>query len=192
MLVFFEGWGEWFEDVGGNFVSISSKGQYPGVYRLPPDNSRILKYTGETATQLLFPAIDHPDAPSFQVTEILHDKLKRVCLNLCNPISVIYQLSDVIKEEPELHVHNYDHFNHPSHPLFSAELAIAIETWSAVLESNPKRPKKGSRKKLIEDYLNTNHKNLSISAKERITTMLNPDTKGGVTGLEENITSLES
>lgn len=65
-----------------------------------------------------------------------------------------------------------------SHPMYSKELATAIEAWQAVLSNNPPRPKSGSRKKLIEDYLRTNHR-LDESAISRISTMLNPDKTGG-------------
>jgi len=66
-----------------------------------------------------------------------------------------------------------------THPLHSAELSIAISAWEAVLQSNPDKPKTGSRKKLIEDWLKINHDKLNQSAIERITTMLNPDKTGG-------------
>lgn len=65
-----------------------------------------------------------------------------------------------------------------SHQLHSKELAIAIETWVAVLQDNPQKPKTGSRKQLIEQYLIKNH-NLERSAISRIATMLNPDKSGG-------------
>ena len=41
----------------------------------------------------------------------------------------------------------------PKHPMFSEELSIAIQAWNTVLECNPGRPKQGSRKKLIENWL---------------------------------------
>ncbi|MFZ2451390.1 MAG: hypothetical protein WAW36_12810 [Methylovulum miyakonense] len=69
----------------------------------------------------------------------------------------------------------------PNHPMFSEELNIAILAWQQILESNPARPKKGSRKKLIDDWLIKNHPKLTISAKERICTLINPDKNGGVT-----------
>jgi hypothetical protein len=62
-----------------------------------------------------------------------------------------------------------------THPLHSPELKIAVEAWQAVLQDNPVRPRVGSRKTLIESWLNTNHTELSGEAKKRIAGMVNPD-----------------
>lgn len=70
------------------------------------------------------------------------------------------------------------------HPMYSPELAAAIETWEAVLKNNPERPKRGSRKTLIEKHLNDNYPKFSGEAKKRITGILNPDKAGGVTKTE--------
>ncbi|EGW22313.1 hypothetical protein [Methylobacter tundripaludum] len=68
----------------------------------------------------------------------------------------------------------------PKHPAFSDELSIAIQAWNAVLDHNPDRPKQGSRKKLIEEWLETHYqKTLSREARIRIATLLNPDKNGG-------------
>ncbi len=66
-----------------------------------------------------------------------------------------------------------------AHPLHSKELSIAIEAWEAVLQSNPDKPKVGSRKQLVEKWLEDNHSELNQSEKERITAMINPDKAGG-------------
>jgi hypothetical protein len=68
-----------------------------------------------------------------------------------------------------------------NHPLHSPELKIAIDAWLAVLENNPERGNVGSRKGLIEDWLDINypHPKLSGEAKSRIAGMLNPDKAGG-------------
>ncbi len=66
------------------------------------------------------------------------------------------------------------------HPMFSRELTIAVEAWEQVLSSNPDKPKTGSRKKLITQWLENNHKELTSEAKERIAVMINPDGNGGV------------
>ena len=65
------------------------------------------------------------------------------------------------------------------HPMFSRELTIAVEAWEQVLSSNPDKPKTGSRKKLITQWLENNHKELTSEAKERIAVMINPDGNGG-------------
>lgn len=70
------------------------------------------------------------------------------------------------------------------HAMYSQELDIAIQAWVAVLKDKPPRPKKGSRKQLIENWLEGFCKDnpeikLTKAAKDRITAMLNPDDKGG-------------
>ena len=70
-----------------------------------------------------------------------------------------------------------------NHPAFSIELSIAIKAWEQVLSGNPARPKVGSRKALIEKWLQEHHKELSESARNRITTLINPDKSGGVSPL---------
>lgn len=72
----------------------------------------------------------------------------------------------------------------PKHPMYSPELVAAIETWETVLKNNPERPKRGSRKALIEKHLNDNYPNFSGEAKKRIAGILNPDKAGGVTKTE--------
>jgi hypothetical protein len=67
-----------------------------------------------------------------------------------------------------------------NHPMYSKELSIAIETWEAVLSSSPPRPKKGSRKSLIEQWINSNYA-LDNNAVKRIAVLINPDKSGGVT-----------
>jgi len=69
--------------------------------------------------------------------------------------------------------------------MFSSELFIAIEAWKHVLDGNPYRPKKGSRKGIIEKWLNEHHSELSGAARQRITTMINPDKNGGVSASSE-------
>lgn len=65
------------------------------------------------------------------------------------------------------------------HPMHSTELSIAIEAWTAVLECAPAKPKKGSRKGMIEVWLDKNHSNLGTTARDRIATLVNPDKNGG-------------
>jgi hypothetical protein len=64
--------------------------------------------------------------------------------------------------------------------MFSEELSIAIQAWDAVLKCNPDRPKSGSRRQLLETWLETHHSKLSNAAKNRVVTLLNPNKKGGV------------
>ncbi|WNB74838.1 hypothetical protein [Methylomonas koyamae] len=65
-----------------------------------------------------------------------------------------------------------------NHPLHSSELRIAFEVWNAVLKDNPEKPKRGSRKKFIEDWLRKHYpteKELTNSARDRISTLVNSD-----------------
>jgi hypothetical protein len=68
-----------------------------------------------------------------------------------------------------------------SHPLTSHEFNVALKAWKEVLETNPSKPNTGSRKKLLENWLDQNNSDfkLSIAARERIATLLNPDNNGG-------------
>lgn len=67
----------------------------------------------------------------------------------------------------------------PKHPMFSEELSIAIQAWNDVLKCSPGKPKQGSRKKLIENWLTSNYPKLPKEAKKRIAILLNPDKNGG-------------
>jgi hypothetical protein len=68
-----------------------------------------------------------------------------------------------------------------SHPLTSHEFNVALKAWKEVLETNPSKPNTGSRKKLLENWLDQNNSDfkLSSAARERIATLLNPDNNGG-------------
>ena len=81
----------------------------------------------------------------------------------------------------KIKLHDSPAYLDPSHPMHSDELRIAIEAWLAVLNSNPAKPNRGSRKQLIENWLtiNINKDKIGNSAIKRITLMLNPDGDGG-------------
>jgi len=92
--------------------------------------------------------------------------------------------SNNIETMSELELNNMQSHEYldPKHPMFSEELKIAIDAWNAVLKSNPDKPNKGSRKQLIEKWLDDNYpdtKHLSKSARDRITILINPDKSGG-------------
>lgn len=91
------------------------------------------------------------------------------------------ELHDLIEPKPV--IEKTPPYLDPSHPAYEEELAIAIKAWEAVLLPCPDRPKKGTRKTLIRKWLDDNYsKNeLSDTAKERISVVLNPDKNGGVT-----------
>ena len=69
-------------------------------------------------------------------------------------------------------------FLNPKHQLHSSELRIAYEVWNAVLKGIPEKPKCGSRKKLVDDWLRANYpqsSDLSGEARKRIATLVNSD-----------------
>lgn len=71
-----------------------------------------------------------------------------------------------------------------NHSTYSIELSAAIETWETVLQSNPLRPKRGTRKSLIEQHLAKKYPNFNQSQRNRITGILNPDKGGGAPKIE--------
>lgn len=67
-----------------------------------------------------------------------------------------------------------------NHPFFANELKIAIESWTALYEDNPpKNIPAGGHKKYIKSYLREHHAELGANAIERISTVINPNPKGG-------------
>lgn len=74
---------------------------------------------------------------------------------------------------------NHKFLNH-SYKNHSSGLRVAVEAWVYVLQCNPKRPKTGSRKQIIESWLAEHYPAISKSNKDRITTLINPDSNGGV------------
>lgn len=112
-----------------------------------------------------------------------------------DPVTIITWAIDKQISVPEKILNWYDSQNKPkykealpyldnTHPMHSEELKIAIEAWTAVLESKPGKPKTGSRKQLIEDWLKIHHSKLLKSQVDRITIMLNPDKDGGAPSAE--------
>lgn len=69
----------------------------------------------------------------------------------------------------------------PQHPMFSEELSIAIQAWNEVLGGYTDKPNSRSLKQLVRKWLDTNYPDpkLSKEAKERISTLVNPDKNGG-------------
>ena len=92
------------------------------------------------------------------------------------------ELHDLI-EQPQSETKQIPPYLDPSHSAYVEEFAIAHKAWEAVLLPCPDRPKKGSRKRLIREWLDKNYSNseLCSEAKNRISTLLNPDKNGGVT-----------
>jgi len=72
-------------------------------------------------------------------------------------------------------------FMDEKHRFFSSELKIAVEAWMDLYEKNPpKKTPAGGHKKYIEGWLGEKCSKLTSRAKDRISTIINPNPKGGV------------
>ncbi len=66
------------------------------------------------------------------------------------------------------------------HPFYAKELKIAVRAWTELYENNPpQHVPSGGHKKYITKWLTNNYSSLSQRARERITTIINPNPKGG-------------
>ncbi len=67
-----------------------------------------------------------------------------------------------------------------SHRFHAPHLKIALEAWTTLFgDSELSSKPAGGYKKHIEDWLAKNHSDLSNNAQERISTLINPDSRGG-------------
>ena len=72
-----------------------------------------------------------------------------------------------------------------THPFHAKELAIALNAWTELYEKNPpQHVPLGGHKKYITKWLASNHPSLSQRARDRITTIINPNPKGGASPTE--------
>lgn len=63
---------------------------------------------------------------------------------------------------------------------YAKELAIAVQAWIELYDKNPpKKPPVGGHKKYIKDWLKKNFPDLGTNAQGRISTVINPNHKGG-------------
>jgi hypothetical protein len=208
VLVFYSGWGynEYSMKNALNKVVSDYPRNVCGLFDLPKSAELEMKYKGETTTDCLFESSKkHPDIIKTWFSNP-DDYIGRVQLNLCeeweenedhsitNPIInkfVKFTRDDVVAipddmpntiavtEQDKIATIAIPSYLDKNHPMYSDELNIAIKAWEAVLECNPIKPKSGSRKKLIEEWLRLKHPELTKEAKTRITTLLNPDKNGG-------------
>jgi hypothetical protein len=67
-----------------------------------------------------------------------------------------------------------------NHRFHAKELKIAFETWMELYEKNPfQNVPQGGHKKYITKWLETNYPTLGQRAKDRVSTIINPNPKGG-------------
>ncbi len=73
----------------------------------------------------------------------------------------------------------------PAHPFHAKELKISIEAWSELYENNPPlHTPSGGHKKYIEKWLEERHPELGARALGRISTIINPNSKGGASPIK--------
>ncbi len=66
------------------------------------------------------------------------------------------------------------------HRFHAKELKIAVEAWTELYENNPPRyVSKGGHKKYIIQWIEDKHLDLGQRARDRISTIINPNPKGG-------------
>jgi len=71
------------------------------------------------------------------------------------------------------------------HTFYADELLIAVKAWTELYEKNPpQHVPLGGHKKYIEKWLTKNYPSLSQRARDRITTVINPNPKGGASPTE--------
>ncbi|PPD49863.1 MAG: hypothetical protein CTY13_02630 [Methylobacter sp.] len=201
MLYRYTGWGyfEYQPDSGtdsGIWLKQEQEIDEPCYFELPNFAQKEIEIQGTTSTDYLLlsdhsylderelniPRLENGEL-RFNLSEYLHNGHCYECVDKTITIT-----SDDITEAPKpdympisqtetgLNPHSY---LDEEHQMFSKELNIAIRAWNAVLKCNPSKPKSGSRKKLITDWLEKNHPTLPNEAKNRIATLLNPDKTGG-------------
>lgn len=119
-------------------------------------------------------------------------ELQRACLQLSDleKRQVFFHISDIEtfeEEHPEykpvespyvLKNGEIPPYLNSNHQYFSKELSIAIETWLAIYGTPGGLNPEQKHKKQIIAYLKKHHHALSISAIERISTMINTDVAG--------------
>lgn len=72
-----------------------------------------------------------------------------------------------------------------THPFHAKELKIAIEAWTELYEKNPPpHVPSGGHKKYITDWLILNYSSLTQRAQDRISTIINPNPKGGASPIK--------
>jgi hypothetical protein len=74
-----------------------------------------------------------------------------------------------------------------NHRFHAKELKIAIEAWTELYEKNPPQyVPQGGHKKYITKWLEEKHPSLGQRARERISTVINPNPRGGASPTNEN------
>jgi hypothetical protein len=78
-------------------------------------------------------------------------------------------------------------FLNNKHAFYAKELKIAVEAWTELYEKNPPQyVPQGGHKKYITKWLEEKHPSLGQRARERISTVINPNPRGGASPTNEN------
>jgi len=79
-------------------------------------------------------------------------------------------------------------FLNNKHAFYAKELKIAVEAWTELYEKNPPPyVPQGGHKKYITKWLEEKHPDLGQRARERISTVINPNPRGGASPTSENL-----
>lgn len=74
-----------------------------------------------------------------------------------------------------------------SHSFYAKELRIAVEAWTELYEKKPpQHVPQGGHKRYILKWLEEKHPGLGQRAKDRISTLINPNPKGGASPIGDN------
>lgn len=79
-------------------------------------------------------------------------------------------------------------FLNNKHAFYAKELKIAVEAWTELYEKNPPQyVPQGGHKKYITKWLEEKHPGLGQRARGRISTVINPNPRGGASPTNENL-----
>jgi hypothetical protein len=97
-------------------------------------------------------------------------------------------LSEEYKSEKSLETNAKQSFLDNKHPFYAKELQIAVEVWTDLYEINPPQyVPQGGHKKYITKWLEEKYPGLGQRARERISTVINPNPKGGASPINKNL-----
>lgn len=95
-----------------------------------------------------------------------------------------FPIGELPKESRTFSAKRIETLNTSDHPNYSEELEIAIYTWTMLCADKQKKPN-GGWKDYIEKWIQEEYPHLSNHARSRISTMVNPQKRGGATPTSE-------